>query len=118
MQLVFILFLIGHVIASMFFPPLRRRLRRRAERQGKALVRATVDGFASGLREHVEAVDQLARDGRDLLRSIDRTVASLTAPRTTAAGVDRLFGQPAPQPAAVTAIPDAVEPVRRRPRFD
>ena len=118
MELVFILLLIGHVIASMFFPPLRRRLRRRAERQGKALVRATVDGFASDLREHVEAVDQLARDGRGLIRSIDRTVASLTAPGAGAAGVDRLFGQPAPEPATEPAMPNAPEPARRRPRFD
>ncbi len=118
MELIFILLLIGHVIASMLFPPLRKRLRRRAERQGKALVRATVDGFASDLREHVEAVDELAREGRGLLRSIDRTVASLTAPRAEAAGVDRLFGQPAPEPVAVPAIPNAAEPARRRPRFD
>jgi energy-coupling factor transporter ATP-binding protein EcfA2 len=120
MELIFILLLIGHVIASMFFPPLQKRLRRRAERRGKALVRATIGGFASGLRDHVEAVDQLAREGGDLLRTIDRTMVAIAAPRSGAAGVDRLFGQRPGEPVAAAApvVSDAAEPGRRRPRFD
>jgi len=125
MELVFILLLIGHIISSLFFPPLRKRLRRRIAQRAKTLVRASVERFHSELKGHVDAVDRLAREGRDLLVMIDRTVMALVSETGDAAGVDRLFGQPEPLRLTAEATVPAVasgsersEPVRRRPRFD
>jgi hypothetical protein len=114
MELVFIFLLIGHIVASMFFPPLQKRLRRRVAQQGKALVRASLDRCRADLRDHVDAVDQLSHEGRGLLRTIDRTVTSL-ANEKPQAGVDRLFGQPEP---VLEAVPVGAQPTRRRPQFD
>jgi energy-coupling factor transporter ATP-binding protein EcfA2 len=126
MELVVILVLIGHITASLFFPPLQKRLRRRVAQRGKTLVRASVERAQTDLREHVEAIDRLAREGRDLLQAIDRTMIALVKDRGDGAGVDRLFGQEEPQglaevmavPAAAPLVPASAEPTRRRPRFD
>jgi len=125
MELIFILLLIGHITASLFFPPLQKRLRRRVAQRAKALVRTSADRLQAELRAQVDAVDRLSREGRDLLRAIDRTMMAL-AKAKSGAGVDRLFGQEEPAapriPEAVVpaASPDAkpAEPARRRPRFD
>jgi energy-coupling factor transporter ATP-binding protein EcfA2 len=120
MELIFILLLIGHIIASLFFPPLRKRLRRRASQQGKFVIRTTIEHLLSGLNDHVDAIDRLAREGRELLSAIDRTVTKLVANRRDGAGVDRLFGQSASEPAGprIAADPEPGQAARRRPRFD
>jgi len=125
MELVFILLLIGHIVASLFFPPLRKRLRRRVAQRAKSLVKASVERFHSELKEHVEAVDRLAREGRDLLVMIDRTAMALVSETGDAAGVERLFGEPEPlRLTAEATVPatalgsEPAESVRRRPRFD
>nr|WP_294545455.1 GTPase domain-containing protein [uncultured Rhodopila sp.] len=120
MELIFILLLIGHVIASLFFPPLRKRLRRRSSQQGKFIIRAAIDQLLSSLNDHVEAIDRLAREGRELLSAIERTATKLVTNRREGAGVDRLFGQ---SPSGRAEPPGAAEPepgpaARRRPRFD
>lgn len=119
MELIFILLLIGHITASLFFPPLQKRLRRRVAQRAKALVRGSSDRLHTELRAHVDAVDQLSREGRDLLRAIDRTMTALATAKS-AAGVDRLFGQAETQRIPEAAVPAArpAEPARRRPRFD
>jgi hypothetical protein len=120
MELIFVLFLIGHVVGSLFFPPLRKRLRRRASQRGKFVIRATLEQLLSGLDEHVDAIDQLAREGRDLLSVIERTATKLVTNRREGAGVDRLFGQAASEQAdpRVAAEPEPGPAARRRPRFD
>ncbi len=50
MELIFIFLLIGHVIASLFFPPLRKRLRRRVSQRGKFVIRAAIEQLLSGLQ--------------------------------------------------------------------
>nr|WP_294508682.1 GTPase domain-containing protein [uncultured Rhodopila sp.] len=120
MELVFILLLIGHIIASLFFPPLQKRLRRRVVQRGKLVIRATVEHLLSGLNDHVEAIDRLAREGRDLLSTIDRNVTTLARSSRNGAGVDRLFGQSSPdraEPAAAAAT-EPGQAARRRPQFD
>nr|WP_294560163.1 GTPase domain-containing protein [uncultured Rhodopila sp.] len=120
MELIFILLLIGHVVASLFFPPLRKRLRRLVSQRGKSVLRATVQNLLSGLNDHVDAIDRLAREGRDLLATIDRTVTTLVTDARGRAGVDRLFGQSAPERTGqpIGAATEGGQPARRRPRFD
>jgi hypothetical protein len=120
MELIFILLLIGHIIASLFFPPLRKRLRRRVSRGGKFVIRATAEHLLSGLAEHVDAIDQLARKGGDLLSTIERTVTTLGTGTRGGAGVDRLFGQSSPERGEppMAAGTETGQPARRRPRFD
>jgi hypothetical protein len=125
LELIFILVLIGHITATLFFPPLRQRMRRTVAQRARSLVKATVERAQSALREHVEAVDRLAREGRDLLRLIDRTVIGLSTQAGDGAGISRLFGQEPPlrldlettgHPLAVES--EREEPIRRRPSFD
>jgi hypothetical protein len=125
MELIFILLLIGHITAALFFPPLQKRLRRRVGQRAKTLIRICLDRLQIDLREHVDAVDRLSREGRDLLQAIERTMMALATAKS-GAGVDRLFGQeePAAQRIPEAAVPatspdvKTAEPARRRPRFD
>jgi hypothetical protein len=62
----------------MFFPPFRQRVRRNVAQRAKALVEAVVETAQAALREQVDTVDRLAREGRDLLLLIDLVmIASL-----------------------------------------
>jgi hypothetical protein len=123
-ELVSILLVIGY-IATSFFPPLRQRLRRTVAQRARSLVKATVERAQGALRDHVEAVDRLAREGRDILLLIDQTVFGLAAEASDKASVNQLFGQ-TPQLRIVqeTTLPslpaghEGQEPAQRRPAFD
>jgi hypothetical protein len=91
-ELILALLVIGHGTATMFFPPLRQRVRRHVAQRARTLVRAAVERAQTALREHVEVVDGLAYEGGKLLRLIDRTVAGLTAKPRDGEHVNRLFG--------------------------
>ena len=93
--------------------------------RARSFVRATVERIQGVLRDHVEAVDRLAREGRDLLHLIDQTVLGIAVEASSKANVGQLFGQAPPLKIAqetnlLSPIPDrAVEvPPRRRPTFD
>lgn len=123
MELVFILLLIGHVTASMFFPPLSKRVRRGVARTAGRLVRASGARAVAALHEQVGAADSLAAEGQDLVRAIGRTVEQLSAGTPEAPGVGRLFGEPIPPRLTAGALAPADDPVgvgpgRRPPRFD
>ena len=75
-ELVAMLLFIGNIVANMFFPPLRQRMRRTVAQRAQAFVRSAVQRLQAILRDHVEAVDRLAQEGRDLLLSIDRAVVA------------------------------------------
>ncbi len=124
-ELVSILLAIGYVIASMFFPPLRQQVRRTVASRAKSHLKAAVDRAQGVLRDHVEAVDRLAREGSDLLLLIDQTALGLAAAANEKASVDQLFGQ-TPQLSAAQEttmlLPapghEDQAPNRRRPTFD
>jgi energy-coupling factor transporter ATP-binding protein EcfA2 len=126
LELNLILVVIGNIVATMFFPPLRQRARRNIANRARSLVTDAVERAQSALREHVEAVDGLAREGRELLLMIDHIVLALTAERGGEANVDRLFGRQERQIRlndGVTERPpplesDREDPTRRRPSFD
>jgi len=124
-ELVSILLIIGYITASLFFPPLRQRLRRTVAQRARSLVTATVKRAQGALREHVEAVDRLAREGRDLLLLIDQTVLGLAAEASDKASVNQLFGQTPQftigQETTMPSVPvrhEGQEPARGRPTFD
>jgi energy-coupling factor transporter ATP-binding protein EcfA2 len=110
--LILSLVIIGHTAAAMCFPPLRQRMRRAVAQRAIALVKAAVEKTRDALREHVEAVDRLAREGRELLLQIDRAVIALATETGNGASVDRLFGEPPPQ-LRLTAEPLA-DPIQAR----
>jgi energy-coupling factor transporter ATP-binding protein EcfA2 len=125
LELVSILVVIGHIAATMFFSPLRQRARRNVAQRAKSLVKDAMERVRGALREHVEAVDRLAREGRDLLLLIDGAVIALVTETGDGAGVSRLFGQPPLQLSLdrdtqrpLPAKAQHEEPVRRRPSFD
>jgi hypothetical protein len=125
MELISILLVIGYMTASLFFPPLRQRVRRTVALRARALVKAAVERAQGALRDHVKAVDRLAREGSDLLLLIDQTVLGLAAAASDKASVNQLFGQ-TPQLSAAeettmlspTLGHEEQKPARRRPMFD
>lgn len=125
-MLVFMLVIIGQSVAAMFFPPLRLRMRRAMAQRARSLVKTAAERMRSALRDHVEAVDRLAREGQTLLYQIDQAMIALITENGDASSVDRLFGGPRPQQrllAAATSLPIRTgssnnEPARRRPSFD
>jgi energy-coupling factor transporter ATP-binding protein EcfA2 len=124
LELNLILVVIGHIVATTFFPPFRQRMRRTVAQRAGLLVEAVAQRAQTALREQVEAVDKLAREGRDLLLHIDRALIALTADTGDDADVDRLFGQ-RPQLKLIgeaTGHPPpedaALEEPRRRATFD
>jgi hypothetical protein len=121
-ELVSIRLVIGYIAAGLFFPPQRQRLRQTVAQRARSLVKATVERTQGALRDHVEAVDRLAREGRDLLLLIDQTVLGLAADAGDRTSVNNLFGEtPQVKIAQETAMPaghEGQEPVRRRPKFD
>jgi energy-coupling factor transporter ATP-binding protein EcfA2 len=122
LALIFMLVVIGHTLAAMFFPPLRQRLRRIVGQRAKSLVKAAGERAQTALREHVAAVDRLAREGRELLLQIDRAVMTLASEAGAseagdAANANRLFGQE--PPGLVAEVTSADEKLsQRRPVFD
>lgn len=124
-ELVSILLAIGSITAGVFFPPQRQRLRRTVAQRAKSLVKATMERAQAALRDHVEAVDRLAREGRDLMLTIDHTVLGLDADANDPAGVNQLFGQTSRfgivDETLMPAVPTrqaGQEPVQRRADFD
>jgi energy-coupling factor transporter ATP-binding protein EcfA2 len=124
-ELVSILLLIGYITASLFFPPLRQRLRRTVALHARSLVKATVERAQRALKDHVKAVDRLAREGGDLLLLIGETVLDLGTDASDEASVNQLFGQTPQlrivQETTVPSVPtghEGQEPERRRPTFD
>ena len=124
-ELVSILLLIGYITASLFFPPLRQRLRRTVALRARSLVKATVERAQRALKDHVEAVDRLAREGGDLLVLIGETLLDLGTEASDEASVNQLFGQTPQlrivQETTVPSVPtghEGQEPERRRPTFD
>jgi hypothetical protein len=126
LELIVALLIIGHMTASLFFPPLRQRVRRHVAQRATILVRAAVERMQTALREQVEAADRLASEGDGLLRLIDGIVAALMADRCDGEDVDRLFGiQPqqvrpdekAPRPSAPAMVESGMTGPRR-PSFD
>jgi energy-coupling factor transporter ATP-binding protein EcfA2 len=124
-ELVSILLIIGYMTARLFFPPLRQRLRRMVAQRARSFVRATMERVQNILRDHVEAVDRLAREGRDLLHLIEQTVLGIAVEATGKANVGQLFGQAPPLKiaqettlASPSADRTAEAPLRRRPTFD
>jgi hypothetical protein len=124
-ELVSILLVIGYTTASLFFPPQRQRFRRTVAQRARSLVKATVERAQGALRDHVKAVDRLAREGRDLLLLIDQTVLGLATEASDKASVNQLFGQPPQvriaQETTMLSVPaghEDQEPVRRHPTFD
>ena len=118
--LVLILLIIGHTVTAAFFPPLRQRLRRTVGQRARGLVKATVKRAQSALQEHVEAVDVLVRQGREMLSQIDHFIMALATENTDTADVNRLFGE---QPLRLAANASTQEPAAealrlKRPAFD
>ena len=122
--LVAMLVLVGHTLMAMFFPPLRQRLRRSVGQRAKSLVKATMEKLQAALREHVAAVDRLARDGRELQAQIDRAAITLaTETGADEAGdrtnVNRLFGQePRLGLPPRSEVDEEAKAAQRRPVFD
>jgi hypothetical protein len=124
-ELVSILLVIGYTTASLFFPPQRQRLRRTVAQRARSLVKATVERAQGALRDHVEAVDRLAREGLDLLLLIDQTVLGLATEASDKSSVNQLFGQTPQvriaQETTMLSVPagrEDQEPVQRHPTFD
>jgi hypothetical protein len=114
------LLLVGHMIANLCFPALRQRFRVALARRVDAAVDATWQQAQGVLRDQVEAVDRLARQGHAALRTMDHIVQALAWPAQDNREVQRLFGDPV-APAAASPLPAAPEamPERRRgPHFE
>lgn len=90
------LLLAGHVIANLFFPPLRARFQAELAKRTDAAVDDSWRKAQAALRDHVAAVARLAREGREVLRAIDGIVQSFAQPVEEDAEVQRLFGQESP----------------------
>jgi len=91
-SLIVTLIFAGHILANVFFPSLRGRFTKELARRMELTVAAAWHGVQSILREHIEAVDRLARQGGELLQAIDHRIQSLTAPSGDDRELQRLFG--------------------------
>lgn len=95
-------------------------------RRATGLIKVVIDRSRKALQDHVDAVDRLAQEGRELLLLIDRTVIALSVETGSTRSVDRLFGKlslergkAGEEPARIiTSGTESGESVRRRPRFD
>jgi hypothetical protein len=84
-----------------------------------------VERTQGALRDHVKAIDRLAREGSDLLLLIDQTVLGLAVAASDKASFNQLFGQTpqlsgAQETTMLSPTPghEVQEPARRRPAFD
>lgn len=111
LMLVLMLTVIGQTGGSLFFPPLRQRLRRTVAGRARALVQAAAETAGRALAEQAAAVDRLSREGHVLLADIDAQVMDLAA-RPDDAEVKRLFAEVAATPAGMPLGE------RKRPVFD
>lgn len=109
---VVILLLSGHVLANLFFPPLRHRFATQLARGVDATIDATFDNMDAALRAHIAAIDRLASQGQEMQRAIDEIVRSLRRGDDSAA-VTKLFRRQDPKPASL-----AVETAAVRPKFE
>ena len=115
------LLLAGHIVANLCFPTLRQRFQAALARRVDAAVDAAWQQVQDMLRDHVEAVDRLARQGHALLRTMDHIVQSLAWPAQDNREVQRLFGDavaPAAAPPLPAAAPVPVPECRRGPQFE
>jgi hypothetical protein len=115
------LLLAGHLIANLFFPTLRNRFRAALARRADSAVDTAWQHAQGVLQDHVESVGRLAKQGHELLRTIDHIVQSLARSAEDDREVQRLFGD-AVVPAMIPSLPAAPSvsmPERRRvPHFD
>jgi hypothetical protein len=88
--LLVLLILVGHVVANLFFPSLRRRFRGELARRLDVLISETGQSMERTLRQHVEAINRLAERGRRIQESIDQEVQKLKRPADTTK-IDALF---------------------------
>ena len=115
------LLLVGHLVANLCFPALRRRFRVALTRRVDAAVDAAWQQAQEVLRDHVEAVDCLARQGHAALHTMDHIVQALAWPAQDNCEVQRLFGDAVASPAATPLPAAALVPVpegRRGPHFE
>jgi hypothetical protein len=115
------LFLAGHLVANLCFPALQQRFRAALARRVDATVDAAWQQAQEVLRDHVEAVDRLARQGHAALRTMDHIVQALARPAQDNREVQRLFSDavaPAAAPSRPAAAPVPVPECRRGPHFE
>jgi len=98
MALVVVLLLLGRFVAGLFFPPLQERFRAAAARRAESAIEAAWRRVSVALIEQLDAIEQLAQQGRDLLADIDRLLKALSPAEPVASAVDRLFGDAPPLP--------------------
>jgi hypothetical protein len=109
------------VVANLCFPALQQRFRVALARRVDAAVDAAWQQAQEVLRDHVEAVDRLARQGHALLRAMDHIVQALAWPAQDNREVQRLFGDavaPAAAPPRPAAAPVAMPERRQGPQFE
>jgi energy-coupling factor transporter ATP-binding protein EcfA2 len=111
------LLLAGHLVANLCFPALRQRFRAALARRVDAAVDAAWQQAQEVLRDHVEAVDRLARQGHAALRTMDHIVQALAWPAQDTREVQRLFGD-AVAPPLPAAAPVPMLARRRGPHFE
>src|SRR5262249_8193390 len=93
------LLLAGHMLANLFFPSLRERFRMVLARRAEVVIDTAWEHVQHVLRDHVEAIGQLAQQGRESLSTIDRIMQALVRSAQDDREVQHLFGD-----AAVPAI--------------
>lgn len=117
---------LGQVVANLFFPALRDRLRRVVAQRGGSLIDNAWRQTHAVLAEQLDAAARLTRQGRELLDGIDGVIRSFTRrAERDAGGVERLFGENLPgttdrEPAGTTADPGSAarRQARGSPKFD
>jgi hypothetical protein len=117
--LVVLLLLAGHLAANRFFPSLRQELQSELARRMDAAAQETCHAMEEALRQHVETLDRLAREGQETQAAIDRIMQSLKR-SSDAVAVDRLFGGGGETPGAPRPITATITELdtRRRAVFE
>ena len=120
-SLIITLVFAGHIIANLFFPSLRNRFARELARRTELTVVATWQRAQSILKDHVAAVDRVARQGEELLQGIDHHIQSLTSLSGDERELQRLFGDEAGlsrEPASPSDARTFVSEQKKIPKFD
>jgi hypothetical protein len=115
--LIVALLLAGHMVANLCFPALRQRFRAALARRVDAVVDEVWQQAQEILRDHVDAIDRLARQGHVALRAIDRIVQTLAWPVQDSREVQRLFGDTVASPMS-TIAPVPVPERQHGPHFE
>lgn len=109
-SLIVSLLFVGHIIANLFFPSLRNRFAKELGRRTELTAETAWQTAQSVLQEHVDAVDRLARQGGELLQSIDHSIQSLAYPLEDDRELQRLFGADTAPTGTASASPDVSVP--------